>query len=54
MKKLSNQELKQAVQTLGLLVRRNYPLSDAVKALGQGREPWVEVGSHSHHPVDMA
>jgi len=46
MKKLSNQELKQAVQTLGLLVRRNYPLSDAVKALGQGREPWVEVGRH--------
>lgn len=40
----SHQELKQAVQTLGLLVRRNFPLDKAVKALGEERGPWVEVG----------
>jgi type II secretory pathway component PulF len=44
MKPLSQQELIQAVQTLGLLVRREYSLTDAVQALGQDKEPWVEVG----------
>lgn len=45
MSQLTSRELKQAVQTLGLLVRRNYPLGQALKSLGnQDRGPWVEVG----------
>lgn len=43
MTSLSNQELKQAVQTLGLLVRRNFPLGEALKTLGQKDDPWVQV-----------
>lgn len=43
MEKLTNRELRQAVQTLGLLVRRNYPLDEALKTLGDERGPWVEV-----------
>ena len=46
MSALNGQELKQAVQTLGLLMRRGFPLDKAVKALGdEQRGPWVEVSA---------
>jgi type II secretory pathway component PulF len=53
MKPLNHQELRQAVQTLGLLVRREYSLSDAVKALGQDKQPWVEVGQRVDEGDDL-
>jgi type II secretory pathway component PulF len=46
METLTAGELRQAVQTLGLLMRRRYPLRDALKAIGDERSPWVRVSEH--------
>lgn len=44
--KLSTKELLQAVKTLAFLVKRDYPLDQAVKGIDPSTGPWLEVGEH--------
>lgn len=44
--KLTHSELLQAVKTLALLVRRRFPLDDAIRAVGEDSPVWIEIGDH--------
>jgi type II secretory pathway component PulF len=44
--KVTNRDLQNAVKTLGLLVRRNYPLSEGLATLEKSNPAWLEVSDH--------